>query len=143
VGLNESKPESKSKPAVNIWRCRNMACYSPHSPCSLNPARTLPSNFTLNRYSTMLSLRDPSPCLAQATPSIFPPSSSPPCKEEPSTPHRRLLSPLQNAINSLPTTDTVAVKTEDDSTDIGNTMERRNEAGGSQSRSNNQYVYSA
>jgi len=86
----------------------------------------------------MLYLRDPSPRLPQATQSIFTASSSPQCKDESSTPHNLLLSPITSTINSLPATDTAAVKTEDDSDNITNTMERRTEAGGSGSGSNNE-----
>lgn len=89
----------------------------------------------------MLVLRDSSPRLAQDSQGILPPSDGLKCKDESSTPHKLLLSPFQNAINSLPVTDTATLKIEDDCTDISDTMERQNEAGGSQSRSNDQCVY--
>lgn len=89
----------------------------------------------------MLLLRDPSPRLAQ---SLFTPSHSPipQCKVEPSTPHNLVLSPLQNPINSPPTTDTAPVKVElEAEVEVDSKMERQNEAGGSQSRPNDQSVY--
>jgi hypothetical protein len=82
----------------------------------------------------MLSLRDPSPRLPQAT-------GGPRCKDEPSSPRNLSLSPFQNAINSPPATDIAPVKTEDRTTDIRKTMDRRTEAGGSGSGSSNQYVH--
>lgn len=92
----------------------------------------------------MLLLRDPSPRLAQDSQdsqSLFTPSQTH-CKDEPSTPHNLVLSPFQNSINSLPTTDTVPVKIElEAEVEDDSKMERQNEAGGSQSRPNDQSVY--
>ena len=89
----------------------------------------------------MLLLRDPSPRLAQDSQSLFTPSQTH-CKDEPSTPHNLVLSPFQNSSNSLPTTDTVPVKIElEAEVEDDSKMERQNEAGGSQSRPNDQSVY--
>lgn len=113
---------------------------------SLNPARTLPSTFTFHvpGYSTMLLLRDPSPRIAQDSQILFTPSHTPnpQCKDEPSTPHSLVLSPFQNPINSLPASDTAPVKVElEVQVEDDSKMERQNEAGGSQSRPNDQSVY--
>jgi len=120
-----------------IWRATHPGRPRPRS--SLNPARTLPPTFTLNGYSTMLLLRDPSPRLAQDSQGFLPPSHGPSsqCKDESSTPRNLLRSPFQNTVSSLPATDTPTLKREDDSSD---TMDRQNEAGGSQSRPNDQCV---